>query len=167
MKTRALFLAGGLALTMSLAACGNDDEAQAAEAISESMMEQTDDEFPVEQEQADCVGEGMVDQIGVEKLQEYGLITDDMEVDGEVTDVTMEEADADSAADVFVNCVDAQALLAEEFAADDTMGEQEQECINEVLDNDALAEVFSLMFQGREDEAGNSLIEPLMECMMG
>lgn len=167
MKTRALFLAGGLALTMSLAACGNDDEAQAAEAISASMVEESDEDFPVDQEQADCVGEGMVDRIGVEKLQEYGLLTDDLEVDGEVTDVTMEEADADSAADVLVTCVDAQAMLAEEFAGDDSMGEQEQACFEEVIDNDALIEVFSLMFQGREDEAGNSLIEPLMECMMG
>lgn len=167
MRTRALFLAGGLALTLSLAACGNDDEAQAAEAISASMMDSSDEEFPVEQEQADCVGEGMVDRIGVDKLQEYGLLTDDLELDGEVTDVTMEEADADSAADVLVNCVDAQAMLTEQFAADDTMGEEEQACINEVLDNEALTELFSMMFQGREDESANSLMGPLMECMMG
>lgn len=108
-----------------------------------------------------------MDRIGVDKLQEYGLLTDDLELDGEVTDVTMEEADADSAADVLVNCVDAQAMLTEQFAADDTMGEEEQACINEVLDNEALTELFSMMFQGREDESANSLMGPLMECMMG
>lgn len=167
MKTRALVVAGSLALTLSLAACGNDDEAQAAEAISASMMEESDEDFPVDQEQADCVGEGMVDRIGVEQLQEYGLLTDDLEVAGQVTDVTMEEEDADNAADVLVGCVDAQAMLTEQFAADDTMGEQEQECINEVLDNDALTELFSLMFQGREDEAADNLMGPLMECMTG
>lgn len=167
MKTRALFVAGGLALTLSLAACGNDDEAQAAENISASMVEESDEDFPVDQEQADCVGEGMVDRIGVEQLQEYGLLNDDLEVDGEVTDVTMEEADADSAADVLVSCVDAQAMLTDQFAADDSIGEEEQACINEVLDNEALTDLFSLMFQGREDEAANSLMGPLMECMMG
>ena len=158
---------GGLALTLTLAACGNDDEAQAAEAISSSMMESSDEEFPVEQDQADCVGEGMVDRVGVDKLQEYGLLTEDLEMDGTVTDVQMEEGDADNAADVLVGCIDAQSILTDQFANDDTIGEEEQECINEVLDDEALTNLFSMMFQGREDEAMNDLIEPLMSCMTG
>lgn len=168
MKTRALAVASGLALTLTLVACGgNDEDAQAAEAISASMMESSDEEFPVEQDQADCVGDGMVDRVGVDKLQEYGLLTEDLEMDGTVTDVQMEEADADAAADVLVGCIDAQAMLTDQFADDDTIGEEEQECLNEVLDDEALTNLFSMMFQGREDEAMNDLIEPLMSCMMG
>lgn len=168
MKTRALFVAGGLALTLTLAACGNDDETQAAENISASMMENSDDdEFSVDQDQADCVGEGMVDRIGVDQLQEYGMLNDDLEVEGTVTDVRMEEGDADEAADVLVSCTDAQAMLTEQFADDDSFGEQERECINEVLDDEALTQLFSMMFQGREDEAMNELVEPLLACMMG
>lgn len=168
MKTRALAVATGLALTLTLAACGgNDEDAQAAEAISASMMESSDEEFPVDQDQADCVGEGMVDRVGVDQLQEYGLLTEDLEMDGSVTDVRMEEADADEAADVLVSCTDAQSMLTDQFANDEAFGEEEQECINEVLDDEALTTLFSMMFQGREDEAMNDLIEPLMSCMMG
>lgn len=167
MKTRALFVAGGLALTLTLAACGNDDDAQAAEALSASMMDGADADFAVDQDQADCVGEGMVDRIGVDQLQEYGLLTDDLEVDGSVTNVTMEESDADEAADVIVSCIDAQGMIAEQFAADDSIGEEEQECLNEVLTDEALTNLFSMMFQGRESEATNELVGPLMSCMMG
>lgn len=167
MKTRALIVAGGLGLTLSLTACGGDDDAQAAEAISSSMMEQSDEEFPVDQGQADCVGEGLVDGIGVDQLQEYGLLTDDLEVDNSVGEVTMEESDADSAADVIVNCINAQEMLVEQLGADDSLGEQEQACINEVLDDEALTRLFSMMFQDREDEATTELLTPLMDCMMG
>lgn len=167
MKTRALAVASGLALTLTLAACGGNEDAEAAEAISASMMESSDEEFPVEQDQADCVGEGMVDRVGVDKLQEYGLLTEDLEMDGTVTDVQMEEGDADNAADVLVGCIDAQSILTDQFANDDTIGQEEQECLNEVLDDETLTNLFSMMFQGREDEAMNDLIEPLMSCMMG
>ena len=58
-------------------------------------------------------------------------------------------------------------MLTEQFADDDSFGEQERECINEVLDDEALTQLFSMMFQGREDEAMNELVEPLLACMMG
>lgn len=149
---------------MSLTACGNDEEAQAAEAISASMTEDTVDELTVDQEEADCVGDGMVDEIGVDKLQEYGILTEDLETNESVTDVTMEEGDADSAADVLVSCVDAQQMMADELAADDSLTQEQQECVGDVLDDEALKNMFSLMFQGKEDEAMNDLMGPLMNC---
>ena len=166
-KNRALLVAGGLALSLTLTACGGGDDEKAAEAISASMMEESDEEFPVDQEQADCVGDGLVDKIGVDQLQEYGMLTDDLEVDTSVGQVTMEQDDAENAADVIVGCIDAEALLGDAFAADDSLGEQERECINEVLDEEALTNMLALMFQGREDEAVNDLMGPLMSCMMG
>lgn len=167
MRNRALALAGGLTLTLTLAACGGGDDAEAAEAISASMMESSDDEFAVDQEQADCVGESLVDELGVDKLQEYGMLTDDLEVDTSVGQVTMEQDDAENAAEVIVGCIDAEAMLGDAFAADDSLGEEERECINEVLDDEALTNMLALMFQGREDEAMTDLMGPLMSCMMG
>lgn len=166
-RTRVLVLAGGLALSLSLTACGSDDDAKAAEAISQSMQEASDDEFTVDGEQADCVGEGLVDKVGVDKLQDYGMLTDDLTVEESVTDVTMEKADADAAAEVFISCIDAEKMMAEQFAADETITEDQQECIGEVLDDEALTSMFSLIFQGKEDEATGELMGPLMACMMG
>lgn len=167
MKHRALFVAGGLALSLTLSACGGGDEAEAAEAISASMMEQGDDQFAADQGQADCVGEGLVDRIGVDQLREYGMLTGDLQVNESVGEVTMEEADADSAAEVIVSCVDAQEVFAQELGADDTLTADQQECLREILDDEALTEMFSMMFQGKEDEAMNDLVGPLMGCMLG
>lgn len=168
-KNAALVLAGGLAMTLTLSACGGGggDEAKAADAISQSMMESSDDEFTVDEKQADCVGEGLVDKIGVDKLKSYGMLNDDLTVDDSVTDVTMEEADADNAAAVIIGCVDAQAMMAEQFAADDTMTDEQKECVSDALDDEALTGMFSLIFQGKEEEATNELMGPLMSCMMG
>ncbi|WP_134772975.1 hypothetical protein [Ornithinimicrobium flavum] len=167
MKTRALIVAGALALSVPLAACGGDEEAQAAEAISTSMMEESDEEFPVAQDEADCVGEGLVDRVGVEQLQEYGMLTDDLQVDDSVSDVTMEEADADAAAEVFVGCVDAQAMLIEQMGQDGTMTEEQQECVAEAFDDETLTGMFSLIFQGKEDEATSGVMGPRFACVTG
>lgn len=165
MKNRARLVVGGLALSLSLTACGGDDDARAAEAISASMLAESDDEFAVDEQQADCVGEGMVDRIGVDQLQEYGMLTEDLEVEDSVGEVTMSEEDADSAAEVFVGCVDTQELFAQELGADEELTAEQQECVGEVMDEDAMTELFSMIFQGREDEAMNDLLGPLMACL--
>lgn len=166
-KTQALVLAGALAITLSACGGGADDDARAAEAISQSMQDASDEDFTVDETQGDCVGEGLVDRIGVDKLTDYGLLSDDLTVDEDVTDVTMEQADADSAADVFVSCLDAEKMMSEELAAGEDLTEEQQACIAEVLDEDALQGMFSLIFQGKEDEATGELMGPLMSCIIG
>lgn len=166
-KTQALVLAGALAITLSACGGGADDDARAAEAISQSMQDASDEDFTVDETQGDCVGEGLVDRIGVDKLTDYGLLSDDLTVDEDVTDVTMEQADADSAADVFVSCLDAEKMMSEELAAGEDLTEEQQACIADVLDNDALKGMFSLIFQGKEDEATGELMGPLMSCIIG
>lgn len=167
-STRALALAGALALTLS--ACGGaggGEDTKAAEAISQSMQDASDDEFKVDQTQGDCVGKGLVDKIGVDKLKDYGLLSADLTVDEDVTDVTMDQADADSAADVFVSCLDAATMMGEELAADEELTAEQQACVADVLDEEALKGMFSLIFQGKEDEATGQIMGPLMSCMMG
>lgn len=169
-KAQALMVAGGLTLSLALAGCGGGgDEAEAAEAISQAMVEDSGSEFAVDEEQADCVGEGLVDELGVDKLQEYGIVTEDLTVEQSVTNanVTMEEQDADNAAGVIVGCIDTQTILAEELSAGGDMSEEQQECIGEALDDEALTTMFSLIFQGKEDEATQDLMGPLMSCMLG
>ena len=39
-----------------------------------------------------------------------------------------------------------------------------RECFEEVLTEDALRSVFTKMFSGKQDEAGQELIQPMMEC---
>ncbi|MGD8151063.1 hypothetical protein [Ornithinimicrobium sp. Y1694] len=78
----------------------------------------------------------------------------------------MSVEDADNAADVLVGCVDTSSLMADSFAEDDTMTEEEQACMLEAFNDDALKKMFSLLFQGKEQEATADLMGPVMSCMM-
>lgn len=168
-KTTALLGGGVFVLSFALAGCGGaGEETQAADAISRAMLAEADEDMVIEQEQADCVGEGLVDAIGVEQLKEYGILTDgggaaDSPLDG----VTMNEGDADDAAAVMVDCLDAEAMMAEELGADEEMTEEQRACVQEVMDAAALERTFSLTLQGREDEAGQELLAPMMDCLLG
>lgn len=169
MKTRAQVIVGGMALAMLLSACGggSDEDAKAADAISASMMAEADEEFPVEQAQADCVGDGLVDKVGVDKLKEYGLLNEDLTVNESVGQVTMEQTQADQAAGVLVGCVDAMKVFTEELGGDESLSAEQQACLSEAITEESLTSMFSLIFQGKDDEATEGMMKPVMDCMMG
>ena len=166
-KTNAVLAGSALALSLVLTGCGGGDEKKASEAIAASMMESNDETFKVEQKQADCVGDGFVDKIGVDKLKEYGILTDDLSAKdaGLSGDLSMEAGDADEAADVVVGCVDATKLMADQMAAGGELTQEQQDCVSDALDDDAMKKMFSLIFQGKEQEAGQDLMEPVLACM--
>ena len=156
------------ALLLPLTACGGgDDDAKAAKAISDSIMESQEDQaggaqmFTMPREDADCIGEGFVDQIGTEQLQEYGFLNEDLTAAEDFTDVKMSEEDAGSAADTLIECADVEQMMSEAMGEVDA---KTRECFEEVLTEDALRSVFTKMFSGKQDEAGQELIQPMMEC---
>ena len=168
-KTRVTAAVAALLLTLTACGGGGDDE-QAAKAISDSIMkEQKDagasaDVFQMEQEEADCIGDGFVSEIGTEQLQEYGFLTDDLKTAEKLGNVTMETADAEAAADTLIDCADVQKMMT------DSMGELDEKtrtCLEDVMTEDALRNLFTKMFSGKQEEAGQELIEPMMKCTTG
>jgi len=157
------------ALLLPLTACGGgDDDAKAAKAISDSIMESQDNQasgnaqmFAMPREDADCIGEGFVDQIGTEQLQEYGFLTEDLKAAEDFTNVEMSKEDATAAADTLIECADVQKMLSEATGEVDA---KTRECFEEVLTEDALRSLFTKMFSGQQEEAGQELIQPMMEC---
>lgn len=167
LTSRSLVLPAALLLALSACGGGNDD-AEAAKAISDSIMASQEDQtggdaqmFAMPREDADCIGEGFVDEIGTEKLQEYGFLTEDLKAAEDFTNVEMSEGDATAAADTVLGCTDVQAMMSK------AMGEVDaatRECFEEVLTEDALRSLFTKMFSGQQEEAGQELIAPMMEC---
>lgn len=156
-------------LLLTLAACGGgDDDAQATKAISDSIMASQENQeggnaqmFAMPREDADCIGEGFVADIGTEELQEYGFLTEDLTAAEDFTNVEMSQADAESAADTLLECADVQQMMAQAMGEVDT---KTRECFEEVLTEDALRSLFTKMFSGQQEEAGQELIAPMMEC---
>lgn len=157
------------ALLLPLTACsGADDDAQAAKAISDSIMKSQKDQqggsaqmFAMPREDADCIGEGFVEEIGTEQLQEYGFLTEDLEAADDFTNVEMSKQDAAVAADTLLECADVQEMLSNALGEVDA---RTRECFAEVLTEDALRSLFTKMFSGQQEEAGQELIQPMMEC---
>ena len=110
---------------------------------------------------ADCIGEGFVDEIGTEQLQEYGFLTEDLKAAEDFTNVEMSKEDAGSAADTLIECADVQQMMSEAMGEVDA---KTRECFEEVLTEEALRSLFTKMFSGQQEEAGQELIQPMMEC---
>lgn len=166
--TRMTAAVAGLLLTLSACGGGGDDE-QAAKAISDSIMEEqkesgSADVFTMTQEEADCIGDGFVAEIGTDKLQEYGFLTEDLKTADKLSDVEMSTEDAGAAADTLFACADVRKMIT------DSLGELDAKtkaCLEGVMTEDALRGLFVKMFSGKQEEAGQELIAPMMQCTAG
>ena len=157
------------ALAATLSACGGGDDAQAAKAISDSIVSDQDagsDVMQVGREDADCIGDGLVDKIGTEQLQEYGLLTKDLKVDKQVTNVKFSTEDAKAATDTLFACTDVMGMISKSMPTQG-MDEATRECFEDVLTEDAVRGMFVNMFSGKQDEASQALVEPMMKCAAG
>jgi hypothetical protein len=171
--TRTLAVSAIAALALTLTSCSDsdpdgDDDAAAAQAISDSIMDEQDggaatDIFAMKRAEADCIGEGFVDEIGVAKLQEYGFLTDDLQAEP-MTNVAMDEPDAEAATGVLFDCADVPGLMAQALASGQQLDAKTRRCLEDVLTDEKLRSMFTLMFTGDQDAAGQEVIEPMLAC---
>lgn len=164
--TKTLASAALAGLLFTLTACGSGDDEKAATAISDSIIEEQkgaegSNVFKLERKEADCIGEGFVDKIGTDQLQEYGFLTEDLKTAKQLTNVEMSTEDAESASDTLFECADVQKMLTQAMGDVDA---KTKACIEDVLTEDALRTLFTKMFSGKQEEAGRELIEPMMKC---
>ena len=154
-------------MSLLLTGCGAGDEDKAKDNIKASILEE--DEIAgtkVTEEDATCLSDGIVDKIGTDKLKEYKLLNDDLEVKEEVGEVKMDEGDADSMADVFVDCVDAEKMLEDQFGSmTGSLSKEQQDCMKDVLDEEKVKEIMSATFQGDTAGMQQSLQEDFMKCV--
>ena len=92
----------------------------------------------------------MVDDLGVEKLQEYKLLDDDAKVIEDATPDDFAAEDADALADTIVGCVDVEELLNEQMGATmEQMTDEQAACITEAFDEDTIKDIISGRLPGR------------------
>ena len=125
-----------LAAVLVLSGCGASEDDEAKTAISDYLMEQQADDqmITLEQGEADCISEGMVDGIGVDKLKEYGFLKEDGTVNENAETPEMAQGDAETMVDSMFDCTDVMATMQDELAK--SMGDQPAEvkdCFEEAL----------------------------------
>jgi hypothetical protein len=155
-------------LLLALTACGGGDESAAKDSIKASLLDNPDLAGGTEMtdEEAGCVSDGMVDDLGVEKLQDYKLLDDNAEIieDAQPDDFSAEDADA--LADTIVGCVDVEELLSERMGATmEQMTDEQASCITDAFDEDTIKDIISAGFQG--EDATSALPGDLQEQVMG
>lgn len=168
-KTTAAICAALLTLT----ACGSGDDEKAKENIKANVLE--DDGGGVAagtkptEEQAECMADGMVDEVGVEKLQEYEILNDDLEIVEDADPTDLEEGDAKALAAVIIDCVDMAKMIQDQVDASaqtELTGEQ-AECIRDAIDEDTIEAGLAASFQGKdEDNPMAEMQAEMMKCAM-
>lgn len=149
-----------------LSSCGGSaEEDKAAKSISASLMAEEGGTTSLKQEDADCVGEKMVDGVGLDQLTEYGVLTEDGELNKDPDEVKMSTEDAESTTDALFDCTDVQAMMDKEMS--NQMAGQPaavKKCLDEVLTDERLRGMFVATFSGRQRDAQTELMEPMMKC---
>jgi hypothetical protein len=159
------------AVLFALTACGGGDGETARDNLKESLLDQGTGVpgVDVTEEQAGCVSDGMVDEIGVEKLQEYKLLDDELKVlkDAPMNDWAPE--DAEVLAGVFVDCIDVDAMLEERFAsgAGAQLTDEQRACLTDAVDPAVMERVLADTFQGKGADTQGHVQDDIMACITG
>lgn len=159
MQLRTLVLV--VVLMGGLAACG-EDESAASRAISDSIMDSRDRTFEVTREQADCMGDGLVADIGVDKLTDYGVLSEELGSGSGLDQAAMSERDARTAAAVMTGCADIRGLFTDAMA---DLPEESRECVDERLSDQVLDDFLTAVFRGEREQGQQRVIGALEGCV--
>jgi hypothetical protein len=170
-KILAALAAAVLALTLS--SCGGNDDAKASKAISDQMMASQKSSsgasqlLSLKQKEADCIGDGMVDKIGTDQLQEYKILTKDSKTNEDITGVKMSKDDAKATTDVFFDCTDIPAMMQKAMESAGQIPDEMKDCVNKQMSEENLRPFFEMVFSGQQEQAQQGLIKKMTACASG
>jgi hypothetical protein len=139
-------------------------EAKAAKSIAEDLLDGSDDDLPLTPTQATCAADGMVAEIGVDRLIEAGVLTEDLEVADE-EEAGLARADAATAAGAMVECTGTKLFVNAILEQAGDVPPETAACVKGVVDAQLLREVFTKAFQGADDdEVGRPMVAAVEGC---
>jgi hypothetical protein len=158
------------ALALTISACGgNDDDTKAAKNISASIMQSqkggSAQFLTLKKKDADCIGKGLVDKVGTDNLQKYGVLDKNLKPSKKgISDVKMSAADAKSTTGVLFGCADVEKMMQGAINKSGQIPKTMQSCVNKALSEDNLRPMFTQLFQGNTDAAQKALTGPMTKC---
>jgi len=156
-----------VALVMVLAACGGNgglsaEEQAKADEIAAELTADTSAENPfAEEEAAKCFSEGLVGEVGLERINE--LDTGEG-VETGFANMTAEEQG--TVADLALGCIDFPAYMSEQLAGAG-LTEDQASCVSEGLDDDLIKELFLAQISGADVTTNEDLMGVIMGCLLG
>ncbi len=173
-----------LLLLSLLAGCGGDDQPSASRSPEEqtaadnlaAQIVRTGDvsgesaqKDAVTADQAQCIGEGAVDEVGLTRLQHYGILTKGLKVNKGIQGVKLSRKDARALAGVFVECIDAEALFEKQLLRTLPKSERRKArgCVRKAVDTGSVRAVLSASFQRKDARAYDRLRHKVSACTGG
>ena len=158
-------------LLMSLAACGNSDDDTAKANIKASVLKDSSGVAggsKLTEAQAQCFADGMVDDVGVDKMQKYKLLDDNLKIIKDASPTNMSAGDADATAGVITKCVDLKKLITDQInsSTQTKLTDTQSKCISDAINEDAIRKGLSASFQGKSDNPMSDMQGALMKCVM-
>lgn len=157
------------AALLTLTACGSSDDDTAKKNIKAGIKKDGSGVAAgqkVTDEQAQCVADGLVDDVGVDTLQKYKLLDDNLEYNSDANPTNMESGDAQTFAKTLVGCVDFKKVFEDSIASSGTdLTDDQKQCVEDAIDEDTLVSVLADGFQGKDSEMPSEMQGKLMKCM--
>lgn len=167
-----------IAFALAAAACGGDDGLSEGEramvaAIVEGATSDPDPENPLssDTEAATCFAEGLVEDMGVDRLAAIGFAADNE--DPQAAFAAMSNEELDQVADIALDCIDMRAVIADQMVAEG-MGRESAECFADEIEKTGLFETaFIAGMSGREfdvsenPEVAGAMLEAATACLSG
>lgn len=140
-----------------------------AQAIAKTFTKkESPDDIVLDDGQAECVSNHIVDIVGVDTYEEAGITPADLEdTDGFVGDVDVTEKQANDVYDSFKKCkVDLHAVFLESMAQDDEASDEAKQCLEGAMTEDVIRGLMVSGMTGDEDSAeANKAMGAIMGCM--
>jgi hypothetical protein len=130
----------------------------------------SEDVPPFDEDEAECVAQGVVDGVGSDRLEELGVTEEAMasEEGVELTDVEFTDDEVAVVIDSMEGCADLKALLAESIADDGTISAEDAECLVDELPEDFIRQGFEAEFAGDDitesQDLQNTMFDAIANC---
>jgi hypothetical protein len=156
-------------VALALTACGDDDGGSDADAqpyvdaVTRSL--QGDEEFPVSDDTAACIGEAVVDAVGADRLEEAGVTPKEFEDAEDFDDLGIEltDDDIDRLGSGLAGCDLADAIT-QGFASElPGLTDGDLECISDGIDDDALGDAMAQGLLGGDDVNPEDIVGPVFD----
>jgi hypothetical protein len=147
----------------------SSEDAKASDAIAHSFMASPgsgggDGLLGLDRKDARCIGLGVVDKLGIRKLEKYGVLSKHLNGKGSVDQVQLSPADARTTTAVLFTCADVTGMIWKAVGKGGQVPVRVRPCVRKALGEDNLRPVFVSYFEGRKQVAQKSLVRPIMAC---
>ena len=141
--------------------CIDDSAAVLVDAVAAGILEEPDPAFPVNDQQAHCVAQGVVDQVGLSRLIVVGV---ESQRNGGDQFAALEPEEVDAFTNAFVDCIDVRKILLDNIAASGA-GDDVIACLDANITDDDIAELFAAGFAGEDSAAAaERILQPAVDA---